>query len=211
MIKKVVSGKYEYFKTADGQEIKRIMGGLAWPHGAKPGFAVVIAENLIEDIKLRTRHLTVIKEVETTDVAGLVRTCQDWQAECLMQEWFGNRENKPVWAVYYQMTKDEPYQRRFNLFPASHAGDPQGMGYYMPMIKEYRKTPRTLHFQEGSKLEGYLDQTGAEALSHDPAEFPPIAALGYVLAYFYEHKFDEDEDDQEPERPHMGRNEITGY
>jgi hypothetical protein len=211
MIKKLGSGKYEYLETADGREFKRIVGGLAWPHSGKPGFTVVIGENLIEDIKLRVRHLTVIKEMETIDVAGLVRQCQDWQAECLVEDWFGNRENKPMWAIYSQITKDEPNQRRFNLFPASHAGDPQGMGYYMPMIKEYRKSPRTLHFQEGSKLERYLDQTGAEALNHDPSEFPAIVALGYALAYFYEHKSDDDEDDQGPQPSHTGRNRTTGY
>jgi hypothetical protein len=212
MIKKVGSGRNDYFETADGWQFGRIVSGLAWPHGGKPGFVVVIAENLNEDPNLRVRHMTVIKEAETSDVANLVQRCQDWQAECQVQEWFSNTENKPLMAAFYQLTQDQPYQRKFDPSRASHSGDRHGLGYYLPVIKEHLKSnQKILHFGEGSKLPGYLNQMGAEAMSQDPAEYPPIAALGYALSYLFENRSDGDEDEQEPLPQPTGRSKIGGY
>jgi len=212
MIKKIGVGRNGYFETADGRQFGRIVGGLAWPHGDKLGFAVVIAENRSEDLNLRVRPITVIKEAETSDVADLVGRCQDWQAECQVQEWFSNTENKPLIAAFYQLTQDQPSQRRFDLFRASHAGDPHGLGYYLPVIKEHvRSNRRILHFGEAGKLPGYLNQVRAEAMSQDIAEYPPIAALGYALANLFENKPEVDEDAPEPLPQRNGRSEIGGY
>ena len=46
-----------------GAKYRRIVGGLAWPDGAKPGFALVIAEDFEEDPNLKDYRLWVLKEV----------------------------------------------------------------------------------------------------------------------------------------------------
>jgi hypothetical protein len=214
MIRRIRTRRGEYFETTDGRQYGRIVGGLAWPQGGKPGYHVVIAENLGEDIRLKARLMTVIKEAETVDVAGLVRFCQDRQAECQVQDWYGNTENKPMMAVFYQLTQDEPSQRQFNLCRASHAGDPQGLGYFLPVIKEFLKGNRKiLHFREGSKLPGYLAEMGPETLNRNPEEYPPIAALGYALAELFENPPEEDENEQDYylDRHQTGRSAVTGY
>jgi hypothetical protein len=59
----------------------------------------------------------------------------------------------------------------------------------MPIIKKHLAINRKiLHFGEGSKLSGYLEQIGPGDMLTNPEEVPPIAALGYVLAYLDRHK-----------------------
>lgn len=164
-----------------GAKYRRIVGGMAWPDGGKPGFAVVIAEDFDEDQNLKDRHLWVLREVEETDVATLVRRCQDLRETFHAKEWFGNRRNESMRAFLYHLQKDVDFKDRFSFSPAPHADDPQGLGYYMPLIKECIDNRKFLHFGEGSKLPGYLAM-GPETLNQDPAEYPPIAALGYALS-----------------------------
>lgn len=167
-----------------GAKYRRIVGGMAWPDGGKPGFAVVIAEDFEEDPNLKDRRLWVLREVEESDVAGLVRCCQDFRETFQAKEWFGNRRNESMKAVLYHLQKDVGLKNRFSFSPGPHADDPQGLGYYLPLIKECLEiNRRILHFGEGSKLLGYLAGMGDETLNQDPAEYPPIAALGYALSH----------------------------
>lgn len=166
-----------------GAKYRRIIGGLAWPDGGKPGFALVIAEDFEQDPNLKDRHLWVLREVEEADVASLVRLCQDLRDTFHAKDWFGNIRNNSMRAIFYHLQKDLDYKDRFSFSPAPHADDPQGLGYYLPLIKECLGINRkTLHFGEGSKLPGYLAM-GPETLNQDPAEYPPVAALGYALSH----------------------------
>jgi len=167
-----------------GAKYRRIVGGLAWPDGAKPGFALVIAEGFKEDPNLKDRHLWVLREVEESDVATLVRLCQDLRETFHAKDWFGNIRNNAMRAVLYHLQKDLDYKDRFSFSPAPHADDAQGLGYYLPLIKDCIGINRKiLHFGEGSKLPGYLAEMGPETLNQDPAEYPPVAALGYALSH----------------------------
>jgi hypothetical protein len=166
-----------------GAKYRRIVGGLAWPDGGKPGCAVVIAEDFDED-QHKDRHLWVLKELEAPDVAELVRGCQDIRDTFHAREWFGNIRNNAMRAVLYHLQKDVDLKDRFSFSPAPHADDPQGLGYYLPLIKDCLGINRkVLHFGEGSKLSGYLAEMGPDTLNQDPADYPPIAALGYSLSH----------------------------
>ena len=117
------------------------MGGLAWPDGAKPGFALVIAEDFEEDPNLKDYRLWVLKEVEESDVAGLVRLCQDLRDTFNAKDWFGNIRNNSMRAILYHLQKDLDYKDRFSFSPAPHADDAQGLGYYLPLIKRWVSNP----------------------------------------------------------------------
>ncbi len=172
-----------------GAKYRRIVGGLAWPYGGKPGFAVVIAEDFEEDKSLTGRHLWVLNELEAPDVADLVGRCQDLRDTFQARDWFGTLRNKSMLAVLYHLQKDLGHKDRFSFSPAPHADDSQGLGYYLPVIKEHLRINRKiLHFGKDSKMAGYVAQVGPEALNQDPIEYPPIAALGYALSYLVIHK-----------------------
>lgn len=169
-----------------GEKYRRIVGGLAWPHNGKPGFAVVLGEDFEEDRDLKGRHLWVLKELEAPDAAELIRRCQDLRDTLWVRDWFGNTSNGTMLAVLYHLQKGLDSKRRFSFDPADHADDPQGLGYYLHLIKESLGINRKLlHFGEGSSLPGYLAEMGTESLNHDPSAYPPIAALGYALSHLY--------------------------
>lgn len=166
-----------------GKEYSRIVGGLAWPNAGSPGFAIVIAEDFEEDPNLKARRLWVLNEAENSDVAELIRRCQDWRETYQTQDWYGCTSNKAMMGVLYHLQKGLDQKSKFSFTPAPHADDPQGLGYYLPLIKECLGINRKiLHFGEGSKLPGYLAEMGPETLNLNPAEYPPIAALGYALS-----------------------------
>ena len=145
---------------------------------------MVIAEDFDEDPNLKNRHLWVLREVEESDVARLVRRCQELREMFLAKEWFGNVRNKSLNAFLHHRQKDLDYKNRFSFSPGPHADDPQHLEYYSPLIIECLEiNAGFLHFGEGSKLPGYLLEMGDETRNQDPAEYPPVAALGYALSH----------------------------
>ena len=166
-----------------------MVGGLAWPHGGQPGYAVVVAEALKEDPQLKDRPLWVIKEIEESDILNMLRYCRDLQEPFMVQDWHGNTGDKAMMANFHHLNRETGKRDRFSFRSAPYANEPNGLAFYMPIIKKYLATNRKiLHFGQESKLPGYLAQVGLEDMLTNPAELPPIAALGYVLAYLERYK-----------------------
>ena len=185
------AGEQEVFINQDtGDEYRRIVGGLAWPYGKKPGYAVIVAEAMKEDPQLKDRPIWVIKEIEEPDILVLLRYCQDTQEPFMVQSWHGNTGDKAMMANFYHLSREQG-QGRFTFRMAPYASKPNGLAHYMPIIKKYLAINRKiLYLGQGSKLAGGLAQAGAEALSQNPSEYPPIAALGYALTYLYTVKLE---------------------
>jgi len=183
-------GEQEVFINQDtGDEYRRVVGGLAWPHGGKPGYAVVVAEAFKEDPQIKNRPLWVIKEIEESNILNLLRCCQELQEPFKVQDWYGNTSDKAMMANFYHLNREAGKRDRFTFKTAPYANEPKGLAFYMPIIKKQVSINRKiLHFGEGSQLPGYLAQVGPEDMLTNPAELPPIAALGYVLTYLERHK-----------------------
>jgi hypothetical protein len=186
MIKQEV---HELRWQGEQDEYRRVVGGLAWPYGEKPGYAVVVAEALKEDPQLKDRPLRVIKEIEESDILNLLGYCQDLQKALKVQNWYGNTGDKAMMANVYHINRASAERNRFAFKTAPYANEPNGLAFYMPIIKKHIAINRKiLHFGEGSKLPGYLAQIGPEDMLTNPLELPPIAALGYALAHLYTRK-----------------------
>jgi hypothetical protein len=212
LIKKRHNVNKEWFQDPSGHKYGRILGALAWPYAGKPGVAVVVAEDFFKDDQMRLYHLRVLKEIESLDAATLIRICQDWQAECLVEDWLGDIGNRPMMSIYYQLTIDQPAERRFNLCRASHSQDRQALGYYLSVIKEYlRSGKKSLHFVSGSKILAYLAQISTDVMGESADNHPPVAALGYVLSYFFEDRRETEEEDEHSHKGYTGASETTGY
>lgn len=143
---------------------------------------MAVAEALKEDPQLKNRPIWVIKEIEDPDILNLLRYCQDLQEALEVPDWYGNTGDKAMMANFYHLSRKQG-KARFSFKAAHYANEPNGLAFYMPNIKKYLAINRKiLHFGEGSKLPGYLAQVGQGNMLTNPAELPPIAALGYVLA-----------------------------
>jgi len=180
--KKLWEGEIEFFlDRATGEEYRRIVGGIAWPYAKKLGFAVVVAEILKKDPATKAHHLRVLVEIEDFDVGILLRRCQELTSQSRVQEWFGDTFNRPMMAYVYHFNK-ESGQESFSFRTAPHADDLYGLVYFLQMIKEcVAPNWKILEFGEHSKLPGYLGLIAREESSKNPAEYPPIAALGYAV------------------------------
>jgi hypothetical protein len=76
----------------------------------------------------------------------------------------------------------EMESERFSIRTVTQASDPGGLVYFLHMIKEcLRQNWKILEFGEKSKLPGYLGQMSRDEAGASPAEYPPIAALGFAV------------------------------
>lgn len=175
-------GEQEVFiDEITGQEYRRIVGGLAWPFGGKPGFAVVVGEALQEDPATKARKLRVLAEVEEHDAGNLLRRCQEWRGRYKVGDWLGDTFNQPMMWILRSFNENMEGER-LSIRTVTQASDPGGLAYFLHMIKEcLRQNWKILEFGPQSKLPGYLGQISREEAGACPAEYPPIAALGFAV------------------------------
>ncbi|MBU4233894.1 MAG: hypothetical protein L6277_10480 [Desulfobacterales bacterium] len=65
-----------------GNIYRRVVGGLAWPCPPKPGFLVVIAEDVLPDDAMKARCLWVMAEREGASIYDLHRFCRELRYQC---------------------------------------------------------------------------------------------------------------------------------
>jgi hypothetical protein len=170
-----------------GRKYRRIVGGFAWP-AVKPGFVVVVAEDLEKDTNLDIRHLRVLGETEDFSVQELLRKSVEFRERYKAKIFYGDTDNKPMMEVVRQANEVFRKKDISTLYPtrASFVDDPRGFQFYFHTIKAHLQADKkTLHFGEVSKMPGYLMELTPEDFSSlDAQDFPAIAALGYAVAYF---------------------------
>jgi hypothetical protein len=161
------------------------VGGLAWTFGGKPGFLVVVAAEHYKDNTLQARKLRVLAEKESAYLPDLGRYYDELQEQFKGVPWFGDTNNRP--AVSYLINLARKSNRSFSLSPARYFDDPKNLDYYCQLIEGLR-TRGILHLDEHSTLRGYLMGLSPEELKNPALKYPPIAALGYALAYLYDYE-----------------------
>ena len=83
---------------------RRILGGLGWPYGERPGFVVVLGETFGQDHSLphSPRHFRLLDEHETGDLEELRRICSKFDEDFYLKSFLGNPEN-PIHEIWKQM------------------------------------------------------------------------------------------------------------
>lgn len=169
---------------ANGHDYGRIVGGLAWPAQEQAGFLVVLARDLEPDAS-GNHHYWRLAEYESADLGELIRKAMDMRQEYHARDWVGNVGNKPALYLLGELMQRYPYKDRLSLDMAPHAGDSQGLAFYLGLIKEVvRPGKKRLHLGD-STLPGYLAQPQASDLHKTPEDYPAVAALGYALAELF--------------------------
>lgn len=98
-----------YRHNESGAEYRVIVRGLAWP-GIKPGFGVVLAEDLAEDPDLGAHHIHVMAEAEKEDLDDLLMRCVELKGRFAPHEWYGDPHNTMMWQLLCQFN-DEREER----------------------------------------------------------------------------------------------------
>jgi hypothetical protein len=163
-----------WFEDKAGRRYRRIIGGLAWPHGDKPGFALVLAEDEGQNPAADTAPIRVLAEYQNLLVPELIDRCGIFSSIYEVQAWLGDTTHLPM----MKLTND-----RIQLSKALFADDSKALQFYINLITELTQIgQKILHFGEDSQLRTVLRNLSPDRLGANVAEYPPIAALGYALA-----------------------------
>ena len=169
--------KFLYRDMDNGRHYQRIVGGLAWP-GIKPGFAVILGENLRKDYDLNAHHIRILAEFESLDIEELFKWCV-FSHSWFKGEWYLSLENKPMMGLVYNDNRFE----HLSIGRAPYSADPKGFRFYVAIFRRHLQSEKkTLHLGENSRLPSYLLELDTKDISTaDIDEFPAVAALGYAL------------------------------
>jgi len=172
-------------------EYRRIVGGLSWP-AVKPGFIVVVAEDLNKDPKLGVNHLRVLGEGEDSNLKELLRKCQDFGGRYRVQDFLGDAEDKGWMELLKQFNRNSK-SGTIHLRNAPLVEDPKCFNYFVMSIKNRLFSDRafhTLHFDETSTLPSYLKELRPEeVLTATNSDHPAISALGFAVAYLNKFEY----------------------
>ena len=169
-----------YVNKENNEEYRRIVGGIAWPAGGKPGYAVLLGEDREKDETLKKFHIRLVKEYETQNPTDLLKRCNEFRRIMGVEVWYGDTNKASMMEFLRQLNiplfiRDAPFYDDENAFD-----------FYIDLIRESTPTSpgkKFLHFGKSSKLPGYLMEAPEKRVPLQKAqEYPAILALGYALA-----------------------------
>jgi hypothetical protein len=163
------------------------VAGLSWP-AVKPGFVVVVAEDLKKDPERGGNHLRVLAEGEDSNLKKLLRKCSDFRSRYKVQKFLGDAEDKGMMELLRQFNRNlGSGNSSLYLQNAPDVENPKCFNYFARSIQNHLPNDRalhTLHFDETSKLPGYLNELKKEEiLTATTPDYPAISALGFAVAY----------------------------
>jgi hypothetical protein len=192
-------------------ELGRIVGGLAWP-GEKPGFAVVIGEDLYPKLGSGLfnglYHYYLLGEYEGWDLGELLTCCTYFTRYFNIKDFYARTNYKPSMDWIYSWNRNE----KEKFYPSYATGSKEN-GQITWQINNllHCANKQTLHLSRGPKTEGYLREIQQIDISTaTDMQFPSIAALGYAVSSLTEYPPDLIEEQRVP-YPKSGVDQITGY
>ena len=183
---KAIPGEAAHYLDKDTKaKYNRLIGGIAWPHSGQPAFALVLSEGQGE-----TPYFKVLLGHEDHNALKLLETCKALEVEYPRLTWYGDASNRMMMQVLYEFNKGKEIEDKFKFQGAPFAGKPGNSGYYLPLIIEMIKLEKKrLSAGVYPKLANMLNNLDPEThLNKDVAEFPPLAALSYAVAYLLTYK-----------------------
>ncbi len=170
------------------RQYQRIWGGLAWP-GEKPGFAVVLAEELSMDPAPR---LFTLVEIEEENIERLITRCIELTSEFSVKEWYGRTTDNAINAYLqeYNSKAIDRHRSTFDIMDAPYSNKGQIHYHVNILLEKLRPTNTRLFLHKESRLDSFLNELPAGKISTaKDTDYLAIAALGYVVAAFDLHEY----------------------
>lgn len=178
-IRKKMGKTFKWFEDKEsGNKYRRVVCGVAFPWGPKPGYIVVLGEDLNADHSLyqSPHHIHLLAEFEHTEIEPLHRACLKYRDQLSVRSFYGNPE-APVYSVWQNLNKREA------TIYISEQHEGLDINTVIQLVKRHTRDKKTLHFGSNSRLPGYLESVmPEESIKMDLDEFPAVAALGRALA-----------------------------
>jgi len=164
---------------------RRIVGGLGWPAENKPGYLVVLGEDLVEVTALMGRRLWVLAEQEGAHLEDLHRGCLELRLRCKCDFWLADREQLVELRLFRRLTQDKSLGEMVgvNLRTAPYSQAGSKLAVLAQILASVTNAERKLlTFGADSNLPAALRAVSAEDLKKEAGNFPSLAALGYAVA-----------------------------
>lgn len=168
----------------------RILGGMAWPTKATPGFLLVLALDRQENPQTHKPDIWTLHEYESADPGALMENVMNcvWRLQCA--KWYGNPYGV-MGSVYGPLwNRTVRQQKRIHLINAPAVERQDALTLYLELIRQALASHcKTLQIGGNNLLREHLAQIPRELPSESADDYPAIAALGYALAalHVYQH------------------------
>ena len=169
----------DFFEDEEGNQYRRIYGGLAWPSGSKPGAIVVVAESRKEDAVLKKHQYHVLRSQVELNTERLLRHCRDLSVRFRIEASFTDTSNKPMMDTLRRL------RLKLYLREAPFACDSDGFRYYISLIQQLTdQQAKRLYFGDDKLLSATLMGIPQEKVKGTTAihEFPLASALGFAVS-----------------------------
>jgi hypothetical protein len=183
-------GGIYYFNNDTQEEYSCLLGGLAWPSGGRPGWAVVIAKDRKEDEVLGRTHIRLLREYSSENLSDLLHRCSQYKYHLLLDAFYGDTTKASMMEFVRKLGVSFPIRN------APFHDDENAFEYYVNLIREFTLPSRKiLHFGDGSKLPGQLMEAPQKRIPLAKAQdYPGILALGYALSAILQHVPDHEQE-----------------
>lgn len=189
----------------------RIIGGVGW-RGKRPGFIVVVGEDVEPDKNLNAFHWWVLKEYESDDTLKLLKKALEFRDFESAKLWVGDTKNSLEMSFLEKVNEPIPYDMQFWVEWAPNSDDPKAFDFCLTSIERALNPHKLLHFGE-SKIPEYLQEISSEnQSSFGVLDYPAITALGNAIGYMREYKLDpyENTNYTDDEERNQNFNYLTG-
>jgi hypothetical protein len=168
-------------------KIRKVRGGIGWPTIGKDGYAVLVGIKYdINDPNFEpTFHR--LWEDKGRNVTELFAKCQEGTR--LMEEhdlhvdfWHADITDEPMMSLWYQANLGSS---SLVLTCAPYVEKNNTANFFMQEIDTFLHPTKQLFFGEGSALKGYLTAIPKDEIANI-ANYPPVAALAYVMAAMHQ-------------------------
>lgn len=174
-----------FFQDEDGSMYTRLVGGIGWPHGGQPAFAIVLAEGQEE-----LPHYKVIHSFKDHNALKLMESCKGVELTYPVSCWYGNHLNRVMMQLMFEFNKGKEGPDKLKFQGAPLAGEERNSGFYLPLILEMGKVGNK-RLTAGASPELYNSLhniTPDTHLNRSIEEFPPLAALSYSISFLLTYK-----------------------
>lgn len=158
----------------------RIVGGIAWPYGDRPGYLVVIGVDREIDKELKAHHMHLLDEAEADTISDLIDVSLELQDRYEVQCWDTGAFEPGIVELVHNRRDRVPA-----LVPVELPEENLKLSHYYETILKVEKK-RLLHLEANSRrLVSYLRALPPDCTHRRVAEYPPLAALGYAVREIY--------------------------
>jgi hypothetical protein len=162
---------------------RRVVGGLAWPRGFRPGALVVLAERAAIAPGQQMRDVVVAAEFTDADPGQLLRRASLWGDILNCRAWM-----TPLRAPEVRLALDYNDERRRLRLPQLDMATPPAMVgsrdfvAYDRLVERRTMSAKTLTYGDGSQVAREYKARDRADLSRPVETFPLLAAFLWALA-----------------------------